>query len=642
MSYESLESAVQTLVATNSALVDAVTGTQQEASTAIIEANQSAVKAKASETEAGRLEILSRASADIAVSKASEASASAIIADTKAIEAANSAATAAAVVTGGTASLSPEAGKIPLAGADGKIDLQWLGPNIAARLLMSGAQINHIGIPGTVGFGVGICPEVPEGYSALAGTYAPGSAEYGNYQYADGSIMVWIPAYYERIGHPDNPTYDRYGSNSIDIKPLAAFADRAAAALQGYSLPRAFIDGGEVVPGFMRDKYGCSNNNGVASSIKNAPPLSSHAAHNPFSELNGAPANNYGGAFQAAKTRGEQFFPASRFMTGALAGISMATAQAATNAETVAWFDAAGVINFPKGNNNNALRDTNDNSVTFTHDGYGNSALTGSGVPFAKTTHNGQECGVADVNGNMYRIEPGLTCVARSISITGASQADPVALTVTGHGLSTGDMAMVTSMAGMTQVNNRIFTITVVDADTVTLDGVDGTGFDAYESGGSLTAGQFYIAKESTRFKDFTGGASLATDHFGATGVAAMMQPIKLEFRTDYPNNGAVQRFGNGSNQVLDPSIDGDGWLLRSLGLPQDQGASTAGSSLFGSDYFYQYIRNELCLLSGLNWSYGTNAGVWAVDLGSARGYSGGYVGFCAASYPVRPNGSEA
>lgn len=589
--------------------------------------------------------------AGIAQDEAIEAGVQAAAAELSAQAAASSASqaqthanNAAAVVTGGTATLQPVPGKIPLAGADGKIDLQWLGPNIAARLLMSGAQINHIGIPGTVGFGVGICPEVPEGYSALAGTYAPGSAEYGNYQYADGSIMVWIPAYYERIGHPDNPTYDRYGSNSIDIKPLAAFADRAAAALQGYSLPRAFIDGGEAVPGFMRDKYGCSNNNGVASSIKNAPPLSSHAAHNPFSELNGAPANNYGGAFRAAKTRGEQFFPASRFMTGALAGISMATGQAATNAEAVAWFDAAGVINFPKGNNNNALRDTNDNSVTFTHDGYdgGNSALTGSGVPFAKTTHNGQECGVADVNGNMYRIEPGLTCVARSISITGASQADPVALTVTGHGLSTGDMAMVTSMAGMTQANSRIFTITVVDADTVTLDGVDGTGFDAYESGGSLTAGQFYIAKESTRFKDFTGGASLATDHFGATGVAAMMQPIELEFRTDYPNNGVVQRFGNGSNQVLDPSIDGDGWLLRSLGLPQDQGASTAGSSLFGSDYFYQYIRNELCPLSGMGWSLGAPAGVWAVALNNPRGYSSVSLGFCAASYPVRPNGSEA
>lgn len=589
--------------------------------------------------------------AGLAQDEAVEAGVQAVSAELSAQAAASSASqaqthanNAAAVVTGGTATLQPEPGKIPLADADGKIDPQWLGPDIAARLSMGGVQVNHIGIPGTVGFGVGICPEVPEGYSALAGTYAPGSAEYGNYQYADGSIMVWIPAYYERVGHPSNPTYDRYGSNSIDIKPLSAFSDRAAAALQGYSLPRAFIDGGEVVPGFMRDKYGCSNNNGVASSIKNAPPLSSHATHNPFSELNGSPTNNYGGAFQAAKTRGEQFFPASRFMTGALAGISMATGQAAVSATAVAWFDPARVINFPKGNNNNALKDTNDNSVTFTHDGYdgGNSALTGSGVPFAKTTHNGQECGVADVNGNMYRIEPGLTCVARSISITGASQADPVALTVAEHGLSTGDVVMVTSMAGMTQPNSRLFTITVVDADTITLDGVDGTGFDAYESGGNLTAGQFYIAKESARFEDFTGGNSTEADHFGMTGATAMMQPIEPAFRTDYPNNGVAQRFGNGAAQVLDPSIDGDGWLLRSLGLPQDQGVSTAGSSLFGSDYFYQYIRNELCLLSGMSWSNGASAGVWAVNLLVNRGSSYGNVGFCAASYPVRPNGSEA
>ena len=49
-----------------------------------------------------------------------------------------------------------------------------------------------------------------------------------------------------------------------------------------------------------------------------------------------------------------------------------------------------------------------------------------------------------------------------------------------------------------------------------------------------------------------------------------------------------------------------------------------------------------LCPLSGMNWSNGTNAGVWAVRLDNVRGDSYGLVGFCAASYPVRPNGSEA
>src|SRR5690606_20582534 len=122
-----------------------------------------------------------------------------------------------------------------------------------------------------------------------------GSPEYGNYQYSDGSIMVWVPAFYQRINHASNPTRTKYGANSIDIKPFSAFASVADANAAGYALHRAFYDGG-MVTGFMFDKYGRSNNGGTASSIKNGDPLYSSSAHNPFSELTGSPANTYAGA----------------------------------------------------------------------------------------------------------------------------------------------------------------------------------------------------------------------------------------------------------------------------------------------------------------------------------------------------------
>lgn len=643
MSYQTLEAAVQSLVTTNSELVAAVTQTQQQANAAIADAENSLVGSAEGAAAAASSAAVATAQAQEAGTQAIAADLSATVAATEAAKAKASADTAAAVVTGGTASLAPAAGKIPLADANGKIDLQWLGQDAAARIGMIAQQINHIGTPGAVGFGVGICPTITAGFTALAGTYALGSDEYGNYRYQDGSIMVWVPAFYYRIGHADAPNYARDGVNAVEIRSIQAFADRAAAAAAGFALHRAFIDGGETVPGFMYDKYRCSNNSGIASSIKNGAPLSSHSNHNPFGGLNGAPSNTYGGAFAAAKTRGAQFFPASRFMRSALALLAPAHGQAANTAAACAWFDANRVINFPKGNNNNAFKDANDTSVTYTHDGYasGNSALTGSGVPFAKTTHNGQACGIADLNGNMYTIEPGLTCVASSKSITLATQANPVALTVAGHGLATGAVAMITSVGGMTQLNDKLFTVTVVDANTVTLDGVDGTAFTAYTSGGSLTSGQFYIAKEATRFKDFTGGASLGTDHFGATGVAAMMEPFAPAFRTDYPNNGFAQRFGAAAAQVLAPATEGAGWQLSGLGLPQASGASTAGTSMFGSDYFYQHIRNELCPISGCNWDSATTAGPWAVYLNLSRTSSSVSVGFCAASYPVRPSGNE-
>ena len=617
--------------------------------TAAVNVKKSALDASVAAAAAS--EAAAAGSLTAAQAQAVEAGSQAVAADLSADAAAASAATAqthannaAAVVTGGTAALAPAGGKIPLADATGKIDLQWLGQDAAARIGMIAQQINHIGTPGAVGFGVGICPAITGGFTALAGTYALGSEEYGNYRYSDGSIMVWVPAFYYRIGHADAPNYARDGVNAVEVRAVQAFADRAAAAAAGFALHRAFIDGGEIVPGFMYDKYRCSNNGGIASSIKNGAPLSSAAAHNPFSGLTGAPSNTYGGAFAAAKTRGSQFFPASRFMRAALALLALAHGQAANTSASCAWFDAARVTNFPKGNNNNAFKDTNDTSVTYTHDGYvsGNSGLTGSGAPFAKTTHNGQACGIADLNGNMYTIEPGLTCVATSKTITLATQANPVALTIAGHGLTTGAVVMITSVVGMTQLNDRLFTATVVDANTITLDGVDGTAFTAYTSGGSLTSGQFYIAKEATKFKDFTGGATLATDHFGATGVAAMMEPFAPAFSTNHPNNGFDQRFGNAANQVLDPAASGVGWQLAGLGLPKALGASIAGSSLLGQDLMYQYIRNDLCPISGLYWLSVAIAGQWAVSLRNARTDSHAYAGFCSASYPVRPSGNEA
>ena len=40
-----------------------------------------------------------------------------------------------------------------------------------------------------------------------------------------------------------------------------------------------------------------------------------------------------------------------------------------------------------------------------------------------------------------------------------------------------------------------------------------------------------------------------------------------------------------------------------------------------------------LCAFSGGDWAGGSNAGVWALNLGYARGSSGDFIGFRAASY---------
>jgi len=235
----------------------------------------------------------------------------------------------------------------------------------------------------------------------------------------------------------------------------------------------------------------------------------------------------------------------------------------------------------------------------------------------------------------MWEVSLGVTAVVSTPAISAATQANPVQITTSAaHGLSTGNMALITGVVGMTQLNDRIYTVTVIDATRFTLDGVDGTGFTAWSSGGTVRHGTHYVWKTTTAAKDITSGATLATDAWGATGVAAHSDPITPTWRTDHPNNGAGQRYGNSTNAVFSAATSGDDWVRAALGFPAaSSGVSSGGTAPFGTDYFYSYITNQLCPRAGGAWAYGSGAGVWASSWTDARTYSDHFVGFRAASY---------
>ena len=290
-------------------------------------------------------------------------------------------------------------------------------------------NINYIGIAGQQGFGVGICPQVPDGFGQLSGTNDIGSDNYGNYQYSDGSIMVWMPAFYYKYGTGSNGL----AVNDVDIKGFYDYENVADANAAGYALHRAFYNNGIIQQGVFVDKYLCSNNGGIASSIKLGNPLSQHVDHNPFS-LVGA-ANAYYGAIDAAKSRGADFFCNTQFIFKALALLSLAHGQSSSGVTNCAWYDDSGITNYPKGCNNNALGDTDDNTLSFVSDGYSNAAKTGSANVFDKTTHNGMNSGVCDLNGNLWEISIGLTSSATNIFLLSTS-ADVKAIT-SGNTLAT-------------------------------------------------------------------------------------------------------------------------------------------------------------------------------------------------------------
>ena len=414
--------------------------------------------------------------------------------------------------------------------------------------------INNIGTAGQQGFGVGIAPSLPTNMAKLYGTEDPASDNYGNYQYSDGSVMCYIPAFWYKYGTGANGL----AVNVCDVKPFSTYADVATANAAGYALHRAFYNGGTIRPGFFVDKYLCSKNGSIASSLKNGVVLSSATrgglAATPFSSI--GQADTFYGSIGAARTRGAAFHPKTMFQNGALALLANAHGSASSGTTYNAWY-SSGSTNFPKGCNNNALGDTQDATIAYTWDGnatYAGCGKTGSANFFSKTTHNGQNCGVADLNGLVWEIEPfGLTS--------------------------------------------------------------DGTNF--------------YLLNTAVDVTTITASNTLATDAWGATGLAAMYTNIGATYGA-LTASSSNKTFG-AAVQVLSEATSGTAWAMAGAGIPLVGGVG--GSNQFGNDYMYDARPNEMCPLSGADWNFSSLAGVWALVCGNVRGDSNAHYGFRSALY---------
>lgn len=426
-----------------------------------------------------------------------------------------------------------------------------------------------IGVPGTLGFGVGVAPVIPAGMSAMAGHDRVTADNFGNYLVANSqSVMVWIPRFYYRASwHPLAPYY----GTRVEISHLPK---------DGFVIHRAFIDGGEYKRGFFVDKYqwsnaladGTANTNttgGIAASIKNRRPVSTNTANNRISYLTGngqTPTDTYGGCYAAAKSRGNDFAVQSLFTWSALAMLSLAHAQALLNdagspvagaASKAAWMDVAPYA--PKGCNNNALKDAQDAAVIYTTSGYSNQGLTGSPTLFSKTTHNGQNCGVCDLNGNMWEVCAGLTNL------------------------------------------------------------------------GGPTAATYYILKESIALKDLVDATSGALGAFGATPYDLVPEVWWTDAAAWYYYGNSTNQVlsGETSRTALGYLLTACG-LMKDANAGS---TSQVATNRFGGDGHYRKHTNLLAPIAGGDWSYGSVAGVWSLLVLSSRTTSHTYVGSRAVLY---------
>jgi len=72
-------------------------------------------------------------------------------------------------------------------------------------------------------------------------------------------------------------------------------------------------------------------------------------------------------------------------------------------------------------------------------------------------------------------------------NITAINQANPAVVFSAAHGFSTGNTVNITGVVGMTEVNDRVFKITVLTPNTFELDAEDSTAYTAYAGGGTAT-----------------------------------------------------------------------------------------------------------------------------------------------------------
>jgi len=117
--------------------------------------------------------------------------------------------------------------------------------------------------------------------------------------------------------------------------------------------------------------------------------------------------------------------------------------------------------------------------------------VTAHGVADGSSVRIVRVRGMTELNTNVYKTAASATNTVElgeidGTAITAATKANPAQLTIPDHGRATGDVVHLHDAGGMVELNGAQATLTVIDDDTVTLDGVDSTSYTTYTIGGTI------------------------------------------------------------------------------------------------------------------------------------------------------------
>lgn len=145
--------------------------------------------------------------------------------------------------------------------------------------------------------------------------------------------------------------------------------------------------------------------------------------------------------------------------------------------------------------------------------------------------------------GSTISVMTGLSGASPLPAISGISKANPAVVTTSGsHGLSDADVVKITEVEGMEEVNDRLYAIDVLSANTFQLRGVDSSGYTTYTSGGYYDVASFSNFCEATQYNR-NGGTSAEID-------ASSLCSDAKEYELDLPDFGTTQLNYNVSRGV--------------------------------------------------------------------------------------------
>ena len=155
--------------------------------------------------------------------------------------------------------------------------------------------------------------------------------------------------------------------------------------------------------------------------------------------------------------------------------------------------------------------------------------------------------------------------IAAGSPITGASKTSPVVITSVGHPYQNGDVVYITGVAGMTQLNNKTYTVTNRTTNTFALSGINGTTYSSYTSGGSVWCTkpgcQYYTFKSATGTTNTFQVSTCVTER--TTNAYTDAAPSTTPLGPNYPSASTNPCLGSSviplstDKSALETTIDG-------------------------------------------------------------------------------------